>query len=102
MKAAKSVNLEYRTKSASVYGQTSKVEEYLKTQGFKLVQKNYSHWTNTGDICYKKGSTQINMKLSLGGSDDIDVDVLINTYDETFEPDNLEKELYKIMKEETK
>lgn len=98
----RTVALEYRTKSAVVYDQTSKIEEYLKTQGYTMVQKNYSHFTNTGDICYTKDKTQISIKMGLGESDNIDMDILINTRGKNLEFSSLEKELYKIMGEKTK
>lgn len=92
----------YRLNYDEVLNKSSKVEGYLKEQGFKVETKKYEFSTNTGYTNYKNDGTNVYMTIELGGNDNRDVLIYIKSTDEKFDFTNLEKKVYKIMTEKTK
>jgi len=95
-------SFEYKTKSSLVYERTSKVEDFLEEQGFTLMNKDYSNFTNTGEALYEKDKTSVNIKMELYSGDDLSVYIRVKTLDKSFELRTLEEEIHEIMMEKTK
>lgn len=80
---SKDTKLEYRYKLNydDVLNKSSKVEDYLKKQGFIVETKKYEFSTNTGYMSYNNDGTNFYMTIELGGDDNRDVLVYIKSTD---------------------
>ncbi len=96
--------LEYRYKLNydEVLNKSSKMEGYLKEQGFIVDTKKYEFSTNTCYMAYKNDGTSFYMTIELGVNDNRDVLIYITSTDKKFDHTSLEKKVYEIMTEKTK
>ncbi len=95
-------SLEYKIENAVVTDKISKIEDHLEKQGFRLVKKDNTKWYNMGEAWYEKDDTRIILVRNYKGEDSTKVELIIRNSEKDFKPSDLEKEIYKIIVEETK